>query len=363
MARVPIEIVQISDSFKFSQELKDAIELANSLQNEFDFQMLPTAEGSHFGLLSFNVGKADEIMDNMEKIREKIKGFHPYLLLVMDTKLDGKDFSNLFGSNRAEKGLGVLTVFNVPEIIIPSDKMISYFLYYFARYSLSYIIPNHKNHDDTKSCVYDRKINKIDILQSMKARAFCDDCRRSLLSMESNLTPSQYTALDKIFDEAGKKLEKYIKKQKKPSLFIGSSSEGLEVANKIQLLLEHDAHCEIWNQGTLKLGESYLESLEKAVKSHDFGIFVFTPDDTIESRGEVKKTARDNVIFELGLFVGRITRKKAFIIHPRGKSIHILSDFSGISIASYDPENKNLLAALGAPCERIRDAIKQAQEI
>jgi len=361
MAKLPIEIIQISDAFQFSKELNEAIELANFLQNEFIFQMLPSSEGSHFSFLSFNNGMAEEIMDNMEKIRAKIKGFHPFLLLVMDTNLDGKEFANLFGSNRAEKGLGVMTVFNVPETIIPRDKMVSYFLYYFAKYSLSFIIPSHKNHNDAKKCIYDRKIYKVDILQSMRARAFCDDCRRILLSTESTLTPNQFSALDKIFDEAGKKLEKYIKQQKKPSLFIGSSSEGLPIANKIQLLLEHDADCEIWNQGTFNLGESYLESLEKAVKCHDFGIFVFTPDDTIESRGEVKKIARDNVIFELGLFVGRITRKKAFIIHPRGKSIHILSDFSGISTASYDPENKNLLSALGVPCEKIRAAINKAQ--
>jgi predicted nucleotide-binding protein len=180
--------------------------------------------------------------------------------------------------------------------------------------------------------------------------------------MDSSLTTNQLSALDRIFDEAGKKLESYIKKQKKPSLFIGSSSEGLPIANKIQVLLESDADCEIWNQGTFSLGESYLDSLEKAVNNHDFGVFVFTPDDTIESRGEIKKITRDNVIFELGLFVGRLTRKKAFIIQPSEKDIRILSDFSGISTASDNPENKNLLSALGIPCEKIRDAIIRAQE-
>lgn len=48
-------------------------------------------------------------------------------------------------------------------------------------------------------------------------------------------------------------------------------------------------NCEIWNQGTFNLGESYMESLEKALTKNDFGVFVFTPDDEIESRGEMKK--------------------------------------------------------------------------
>lgn len=362
MAKLPIEVISVNENFQFSKELNEAIDLANSLQAEFVYQLLPTADSSHFSLLSFNLGKSEEIMDNMETIRDRIKGYHPFILLIIDTELDGKDFRNIFGSNRPEKGIGVLTTYNVPEIIIPQDKMVSYFLYYFARYSLSYIIPSHKNHNDSKKCVYDRKIIKKDILQSMRARAFCDDCRRSLLSLNSPLTPNQLSALDRIFDMAGKKLETYLKKQSKPSLFIGSSSEGLPIANKIQLLLENEADCEIWNQGTFSLGESYLESLENAVKSNDFGVFVFTPDDTIESRGEVKKIARDNVIFELGLFVGKLTRKKAFIIYPRGKDIHILSDFAGISIASYDPENRNLLSALGIPCEKIRQSLQRRYE-
>jgi hypothetical protein len=360
MAKLPIEVISINQNFEFIKELNEAIEIANSLQQEFVYQSLPAADSAHFSFLSFNVGKSTEIMDNMETIRERIKGYHPFILLILDTKLDGTDFVNIFGSNRAEKGIGVLTTYNVPDAIVPRSKMVSYFLYYLARYSLSFIIPSHKNHDDTRNCVYDRKNNKKDIIQSMKARAFCDDCRRALLSLNSTLTPNQLSALDKIFDLAGKLLEEYLKKPKKPSLFIGSSSEGLAIANKIQLLLENEVNCEIWNQGTFSLGESYLESLENAVNNNDFGVFVFTADDTIESRGEVKKIARDNVIFELGLFVGKLSRKKAFIVYPRGKDIHILSDFSGVSIASYDPDNQNLLSALGIPCEKIRQAIQKA---
>jgi len=60
------------------------------------------------------------------------------------------------------------------------------------------------------------------------------------------------------------------------------------------------------------------------------------------------------------MFVGKLSRKKAFIIHPKDKKIHILTDFSGISIASYDTENKNLLSAIGVACEKIRQAIQIA---
>jgi predicted nucleotide-binding protein len=55
------------------------------------------------------------------------------------------------------------------------------------------------------------------------------------------------------------------------------------------------------------LGDSTLEALERAVLEYEFGIFVFTPDDEIHTRGELKPVARDNVVFEAGLFIGKLT--------------------------------------------------------
>ena len=147
-------------------------------------------------------------------------------------------------------------------------------------------------------------------------------------------------------------------KAKKPKVFIGSSVEGLDVARKIQIEFSHDYEIVIWNQGIFdKLGLSFLETLEETVSRFDCGIFIFTPDDTIYSRGNTKKIARDNVIFELGMFVGKLSRKKAFLIHPRNLDLHILSDFNGITKADYDETTENLQAALGPACEKIRNSL------
>ncbi|RIV21612.1 DUF4062 domain-containing protein [Fibrisoma montanum] len=146
----------------------------------------------------------------------------------------------------------------------------------------------------------------------------------------------------------------------KVRVFIGSSVEGLDVARSIQAELTYDYEIEIWNQGTVfGLGTSTLEALEQAVKSYDIGIFIFTPDDELISRGESKQVARDNVIFELGLFIGKLTRFRAFVIHPGGKGISIPSDLAGITTAPYDPHHPNLRAALGPACHAIRNAIRR----
>jgi predicted nucleotide-binding protein len=94
-------------------------------------------------------------------------------------------------------------------------------------------------------------------------------------------------------------------------VFIGSSSQGLNVANDVQSLLHREFLVEVWNQGTIfGLGNATLEDLEAAVLAYDFGIFVFTPDDRLDARGHVRTVARDNVLFEFGLFVGKLTRRR-----------------------------------------------------
>jgi predicted nucleotide-binding protein len=50
--------------------------------------------------------------------------------------------------------------------------------------------------------------------------------------------------------------------------FISSSTEGLPIANKLQMLLDSDLAVEVWNQGTVfGLGDVTLEALERAVLS------------------------------------------------------------------------------------------------
>lgn len=64
----------------------------------------------------------------------------------------------------------------------------------------------------------------------------------------------------------------------KPSIFVGSSTEGLEVARAVQVQLA-DGEVELWNEGVFTLGHSTLESLVKALNRFDFAVLVLTPDD------------------------------------------------------------------------------------
>lgn len=120
----------------------------------------------------------------------------------------------------------------------------------------------------------------------------------------------------------------------KPRVFIGSSSEGLEIANFIKSQLESSVECRVWNDDIFKYNRSFFHTLIKEASLFDYGILVATKDDFVESRDNLFEAPRDNVIFEFGLFLGALGDQKAFIVQERG--CRLPSDLLGITIPSFE---------------------------
>lgn len=349
MAQMQIEVVEIGDLASF--DVNRALALANSLQREFTFSPLDENEAQFLRNHAFNKMRTADLFNAMGEFRRRAVGYHPFLIGFVDSYLIGDKYENLFGDDRPESGLAAFTIDGVTDTIIPRQRMLAYFVYYLAKATLCFLAPQKKNHRNTKACVFDEKINKPDIIQSMRARALCDRCRAELLAV---ISPSQLTALERLFAACGDLYEG--KRQALPRAFVGSSTEGLPVARELQRQLADDAITVIWDEDAVfGLGNLNLESLEKAVLGYDYGVFVFTPDDKLESRGQLREVARDNVLFELGLFMGKLTRRRAFVVQANGVSMP--SDLSGFVSARYDAANDNLAQALHRATEVIRSAL------
>jgi predicted nucleotide-binding protein len=144
-----------------------------------------------------------------------------------------------------------------------------------------------------------------------------------------------------------------------PKLFIISSTEALGVANTIRTSLEHDVFSTVWNQGVFFAGGYSLEALEKAVSESDFAIAIAQPDDLVETRGSRQPTLRDNVLFELGLFMGKLGRHRALLIHPKVDGLKLPSDLQGLTLLRYVPgDPSDLPAQLQEACDQIRSIVK-----
>lgn len=119
----------------------------------------------------------------------------------------------------------------------------------------------------------------------------------------------------------------------RPRIFIGSSTEGLTVAQRIKTFFEPEYDCYIWNDGIFQFNEGFLETLLKSASLFDFGFMVFAADDISKIRNQEYDTTRDNVLFEYGLFLGRVGIDRAYII--KEDKVKIPSDILGISLLTY----------------------------
>jgi hypothetical protein len=146
----------------------------------------------------------------------------------------------------------------------------------------------------------------------------------------------------------------------KPKVFVASSVEGLDIAYPMQVNLQHDADITVWSQGVFSLSVTPLDSITEALNSSDFGIFVFSPDDETMMRGSVSDTVRDNVLFELGLFIGKLGKRRCFIVMPDNVELHIPTDLVGVTPAKYSGirDKAEIAASLGPACHEIRQAMK-----
>ncbi|MGC0239609.1 nucleotide-binding protein [Arthrobacter sp. SD76] len=144
----------------------------------------------------------------------------------------------------------------------------------------------------------------------------------------------------------------------KPRIFIGSSVEGLPIAETIQAGLDYVAECTVWNQGVFQPSQTAIETLVEGTASYDCAVIVLTADDIVTKRETRAAAPRDNLIFELGLFTGYLGRAKTFMVLCRDEELSLPSDLSGVTALDFaNRSDKNLAAALSPVCLRIKEVM------
>lgn len=84
-------------------------------------------------------------------------------------------------------------------------------------------------------------------------------------------------------------------------------------------------------------GETVIEKLESNASRSTFAIILLTPDDfgysSVDGPNKVSSRARQNVILELGYFIGKLGRSRTCAIY---RDMEIPSDFNGVVYVPYD---------------------------
>lgn len=144
-------------------------------------------------------------------------------------------------------------------------------------------------------------------------------------------------------------------------VFIISSAEAREIARGVQNAFDHDDYdVVLWTDDVFRAANYPIESLEAQLDVADFAIAIAQPDDLTTVRGKEVAAPRDNVIFELGFFMGRLGRDRALLMEPRGEAVKLPTDLSGITTISYKYKpGKDMASALAPACNRLRDIFNE----
>jgi hypothetical protein len=146
-----------------------------------------------------------------------------------------------------------------------------------------------------------------------------------------------------------------------PQVFIGSSSAALKLANRIGEMLGDKVKAEVWDTGIFEPGDDILDGLLRRVSLYDFAILVLSGDDITSSKGTISDSPRDNVIFELGLFMGVRGRRRAFVIitPTTGGTLKLPTDLAGNKSLRLDPKKVKDDMYLRGEIAKIRSLIEE----
>ena len=141
-----------------------------------------------------------------------------------------------------------------------------------------------------------------------------------------------------------------------PRLFVASSSESLPIAEALKVTFLGDPfELSLWTDIFTPSGYP-LDSLDDALMQSDFAIVIAAADDVVTSRRKRRAAPRDNVTFELGLAIGKLSRKRVFLLEPASAHVRLASDVLGLTTVRYawDPS--------GDPTVQLKSAAEEIRE-
>jgi len=147
-------------------------------------------------------------------------------------------------------------------------------------------------------------------------------------------------------------------------VFVASSSEQLAAVKEVVDAINRSEgiRAQPWQEEVFEFSKAYIESLERELDRADFAIVILTGDDASNVRGKNVNLPRDNVIFELGLFAGRLGRERCFFFVDGDTDTRIASDLSGVKPVNFyrnDADLKGGKPGLDIQVTRVKQQMMQ----
>jgi CRP/FNR family cyclic AMP-dependent transcriptional regulator len=119
----------------------------------------------------------------------------------------------------------------------------------------------------------------------------------------------------------------------------------------------------LWDQGVFGIGRNTFDELVREADRADYAVFVAKADDRVTVRGETRGSLGDNIVFEMGLFAGRLGIENTCIVACRDDEVKLPTDLAGITLATYPRrQDDNWRATVEPVIEPIRQALNRSSK-
>lgn len=148
----------------------------------------------------------------------------------------------------------------------------------------------------------------------------------------------------------------------KPTIFIASSSEAISITEVVHIKLEQEMRVKLW-ENAFDLSSITITTLINKTKEADYAVFVFHTDDKSIIRDKEYNTVRDNVVLELGMFIGAIGLEKCFILVPKSAetTFRLPTDLAGVTASFYDDHETDIMDSITGSCAKIKQSVKRIE--
>jgi len=151
------------------------------------------------------------------------------------------------------------------------------------------------------------------------------------------------------------------KAREKIRVFVISSREAIDIVRAIENDFERDTDIEVvaWKNDIFKVANYPLEDLEAQLDLADFAVAIAHTDDVVVSRKKRSGAPRDNVVFELAYFMGRLGRRRSVLIEPASRKVKLPSDYNGVTSITYTFDKAEAAKSMAVPCNKLRAHIQE----
>lgn len=154
-------------------------------------------------------------------------------------------------------------------------------------------------------------------------------------------------------------------------IFVGSSKEGLDQAEKVAEILSDVDNVEpvLWTD-VFSVGDITFLGIEKVASEVAGAVFLATPDDDSVIRDTAARVPRANVLFEYGYLTARLSRPRVALC--RFDNVELPSDFSGLTYVpmgafdankAIDPHARSNLKSWAASLPKVQAGIPPVAQL